>query len=175
VGDYMKYKEMSQNKVLIVDDEVFVRELLFEFLTKEDYQVILADCGEKAVELIESEPVEVALIDLKMPGIDGTETLKKIKKVNPHTLSIIMTGYPTLESSIEALRCGAYDYVIKPFKLSELKSSIEKALHEYKLRSEIGMLKNRIKTLEEELKEHLTLEGLNLKDSPERKREILSE
>lgn len=152
-------KKMSQEKILVVDDELFIRELLFEFLTRKDYEVILADCGEKAVELIKSQPVEVALIDLKMPGIDGIETLKKIKEADPNTLSIIMTGYPTIESSIEALRCGAYDYVMKPFKLNELKNSVEKALHEYKLKEEIGKLKNRVKTLEEELKKYLPPEG----------------
>ncbi|MCK4385582.1 MAG: response regulator [candidate division Zixibacteria bacterium] len=148
---------MSGEKILVVDDELFVRELLLEFLSKEDYEVVLADSGEKAVELFKSEPAEVALIDLKMPGMDGIKTLKKIKEVDPNTLSIIMTGYPTLESSIEALRCGAYDYVIKPFKLKKLKNSVEKALHEYNLKTEIGKLKNRIRTLEEELKKYSTL------------------
>lgn len=150
---------MSGEKILVVDDELFVRELLFEFLTNENFQVILADCGEKAVEAIQSDPVEVALIDLKMPGLDGIETLKKIKGIYPNILSIIMTGYPTLESSIEALRCGAYDYVIKPFKLEELKSSVKKALHEFKLKTERGKLKDRIMILEEELQKLKTLQG----------------
>ena len=97
--------------------------------------------------------------------MDGIETLKKIKELNPNTLSVIMTGYPTLESSIEALRCGAHDYVIKPFKLNELKNSVEKALHEYKLKTEIGKLKDRIKTLEGELRKYVTPEGFTQKDS----------
>lgn len=162
----VKRKKMSGEKILVVDDEVFVRELLFEFLSKEDYEVVLADCGEKAVELIKSEPTEVALIDLKMPGMDGIETLKKIKEVCPSTLSIIMTGYPAIESSIEALRCGACDYVIKPFKLNELKSSVEKALLEGKLKTEIVRLKDRIKTLEGELKKYSSPQGFGHKNLP---------
>ena len=142
---------MTPERILVVDDELFVRELLLEFLSSQGYEVSLADSGEKAVELMQIEPANVVLVDLKMPGMDGIQTLKEIKKTAPDALSIIMTGYPTIESSIEALRQGAHDYVIKPFKLNDLKSSVEKALGEQKLKVEINQLKGRIKQLEAEL------------------------
>ncbi len=143
-------------RILVVDDELFVRELLLEFLSSEGYEVSLADSGEKAVKLMQSEPADVVLVDLKMPGIDGIETLRQIKKTAPNTLSIVMTGYPTIDSSIEALRCGAYDYVVKPFKLNDLKSSIERALEEYKLKDQTTRLKERIAHLETELEKFST-------------------
>ena len=91
-------------RILVVDDELFVRELLLEFLSSQGYEVSLADSGEKAVRLIQNEPASVALVDLKMPGIDGIETLRQIKRAAPDTVTIVMTGYPTVESSIEALQ-----------------------------------------------------------------------
>ena len=142
---------MSSERILVVDDELFVRELLLEFLSTEGYEVSLADSGEKAVELMQTQPAEVVLIDLKMPGMDGIETFKQLKKIAPDSQTIIMTGYPTIESSIEALRHGAYDYVIKPFKLNDLKSSIEKALQENKLKIQTRKLKGQISQLEAEL------------------------
>jgi two-component system response regulator AtoC len=138
-------------RILVVDDELFVRELLLEFLSSQGYEVSLADSGEKAVKLIENEPADVALVDLKMPGIDGIETLRQIGRTAPDTVTIVMTGYPTIESSIEALRCGASDYVVKPFKLNDLNSSIVKALREHKLKDQTTRLKERIAHLETEL------------------------
>lgn len=142
---------MSTESILVVDDELFVRELLLEFLSSEGYEVTLADSGEKALELMQIQPSSVVLMDLKMPGMDGIQTLKEMRRTAPDTLAIIMTGYPTIESSIEALRQGAHDYVVKPFKLNDLKSSIEKALGEQKLKAEIDQLKERIRQLETEL------------------------
>ena len=152
---------MTTEKILVVDDELFVRELLLEFLSSQGYEVALADSGEKAVELMQTEPANVVLVDLKMPGMDGIQTLKEIKKTAPDALGIIMTGYPTVESSIEALRQGAHDYVVKPFKLNDLKSSVEKALGEQKLKVEINQLKGRIKQLEAELEGFSHLRSLS--------------
>lgn len=150
---------MSSNRILVVDDELFVRELLLEFLSAQGFEVLLADSGEKAVEVIQTQLADIVLVDLKMPGIDGIETLKQIKKIAPDVLAIIMTGYPTIESSIEALRHGASDYVVKPFKLNDLKSSIENALQEHKLKTEICKLKDRIAELEMELEKFSNLQN----------------
>ncbi len=144
---------MSTESILVVDDELFVRELLLEFLSSQGYEVALADSGEKALELAQIRPPDVVLMDLKMPGMDGVQTLKEMKKTAPDALAIIMTGYPTIESSIEALRQGAHDYVVKPFKLNDLKSSIEKAFGERKLKLEIGQLRQKITQLETRLEE----------------------
>jgi DNA-binding response OmpR family regulator len=145
---------MARDKILVVDDELFVRELLLEFLGKQGFEVLLAESGENALEVAKNTPVQIALIDLKMPGIDGIQTLKELKKMNPEILPIIMTGYPTIESVVEALRSGACDYVIKPFKLNELRSAIGRVLKEHQLKYEIDGLKDKIKSLEEELKKY---------------------
>ena len=145
---------MAREKILVVDDELFVRELLLEFLGKQGFEVLLAESGEKALEVAKTTLVQIALIDLKMPGLDGIQTLKELKKITPEILPIIMTGYPTIESAVEALRSGACDYVIKPFKLNELRASIDRVLKEHQLKYEIDELKGKIKGLEEELKKY---------------------
>jgi len=129
-----------------------------EFLTKQGYKVLLAESGEKALEILEPGTVQVALIDLKMPGMDGVQTMKGIKTRDAGVLIILMTGYPSIESAVEALRSSAYDYVIKPFKLNELKTTIERAINEQTIRGEIDDLKIKINQMEGDLKKYQHLE-----------------
>jgi len=141
-------------KILVVDDQPYILNVLSDFLFKQGYQVILAESGEKAAQLVKGSEFQLALIDLKLNGIDGIATMQKITQIDPHILTVIVTGYPTPESSLQALKAGAYDYVTKPFKLEDLKKIIDRALKEYQLRKEISELKEKIRKMEEQLREY---------------------
>lgn|SRR5574341_91745 len=143
---------MAKPKILVVDDQPYILDLLCDFLFKEGYQVVLAESGERAAEVVKSNGIQLALIDLKLAGMDGIATMQKIRQTDPNIPTIIITGYPTQESSVQALKAGAYDYVSKPFRLEELKKTIERALKEYQLRQEISELRDKIKKMEEELR-----------------------
>jgi DNA-binding NtrC family response regulator len=139
---------------LVVDDEVFVRELLEEYFGRLGYEVTTAQSGDAGLAALQAGRFGVALVDLKMPGKDGIETLREIRRLDPHCLIVIMTGYPTIDSSIEALRCGAFDYIIKPFKLGELREVVERAAKEYRLKMEIDGIQSRMKTVEGQLRQY---------------------
>jgi two-component system response regulator AtoC len=144
----------EQRRILVVDDEVFVRDLLSDFFGKLKFSVVAAPDGSAGIAAFEKESFNVVLVDLKMPGMSGTETLREIRRIRSTTPVIIMTGYPTIDSSIEALRLGAYDYIIKPFKLQELRELIERAMKEQQLHTEIDTLRGRISGIEQELREY---------------------
>lgn len=146
-------------KILVVDDQPYILNVLSDFLFKQGYQVVFAESGEKAAQMVKGSEVQLALIDLKLNGMNGIATMQKISQIDPNVLTIIVTGYPTSESSVQALKAGAYDYVTKPFKLEDLKKTIERALKEYQLRQEISELKEKIRKMEEQLREY------NSKDS----------
>jgi len=143
---------MSTEKVLVVDDELFVRELLEEYFSKLKFTVDVAESGEAALEMVGGNHYNVALIDLKMTGLDGLETLKQIRDLDSNVVVVLMTGYPTVESSIDALRAGAFDYIVKPFRLNELKDIVTAAIKEYDFRREITLLKEKVRMLEESIR-----------------------
>lgn len=143
----------SSVRVMVVDDDEFVLELLDEFLTGNGYDVITSPSGEEALERIKTGNTDIALVDYKLPGMDGLETIKRINQISPDTVTIIMTGFPTLDSSISAIRLGASDYILKPFKLNEVSLSLQKAAKERSMKSEMNQLRKRVSELESNISE----------------------
>lgn len=117
-------------KILVIDDEPLIRELLYEFLTGLGYSVLLAENGEKAIKLSADRQIKLALVDFKLPDMDGLEVVNRICQQNPSLVNIIVTAYPTKQIKTQAQNQGIYAYLTKPFRLPELQSLIEKALKE---------------------------------------------
>lgn len=137
-----------ESKLLVVDDEVFVRELLAEYFTKLNYQVRTAGSAAEALQIVGMESFHTALVDLRMPDSGGIDLLRAIKKIDNNVSVIIMTGYPTVDSTVEALRAGAQDFVVKPFRLRELDGIVGRGVATHRHRSEIAQLRERVVELE---------------------------
>ncbi|MBI4911253.1 MAG: response regulator [Acidobacteria bacterium] len=155
---------MEPIPVLIVDDEADFRSLLVEALEGEGYAAAGAESAEVALERVKARHYPVIFTDLNMPGgLSGLELIKIIHELDPRTFSILMTGYATTESAIQALKRGAYDFIQKPFKLAELEASLERALAHYRTLRENEAYQTRL----EEMVEQRTKEILHLKDNIE--------
>lgn len=113
--------------VLIVDDEDDFRETLVKRLKKRRLHVSGAESGGKALELMARETFDVVILDVKMPGLDGIETLREIKKKNRLTEVILLTGHASMESGIEGMKLGAFDYIMKPVNIDELLEKMRQA------------------------------------------------
>ncbi|OHB43540.1 MAG: hypothetical protein A2069_06790 [Planctomycetes bacterium GWB2_41_19] len=129
-------------RILVVDDEEIVRNLLYDTLSKTGYKVKTAMNGQDAIAQIENEPFEIVITDLKMPGMGGLELLQRVQKINPDICVLIITAYSTVESAVNAMKLGAYDYICKPFELEEMKVIIEKAVERQRLLQESRMVKH---------------------------------
>ena len=114
--------------VLIIDDEVLTLNNLKRALEKEGYEILLADSGETGLETFRANRPNLVLVDLMLPGIDGIEVLKQIKETDVNTAVIMITAYEIIEKAIQSMKLGAYDYLLKPFKLTDLKASVARAL-----------------------------------------------
>lgn len=118
----------TEHVILIVDDEEGLREGLSKLLHDEGYVVFSAETGEEALDILRQSRIDLVLTDMRMPGMDGLELLKKIRERYRDIGVIILTGYGHIESYIEAMNFGAIEYVSKPFKVNELKFIINKVL-----------------------------------------------
>jgi two-component system response regulator PilR (NtrC family) len=134
----------NKGKIHIIDDEPIIHEVLGELLTSEGYEWESSSRGEEAMEKVASHSFDLTLLDLLMPGIDGLEVLHRIKKIVPQAVVIIITAYASVESAIEAMKSGAFDYIQKPFKHDELLLTIERALLHKRLQEENLRLKDEL-------------------------------
>lgn len=116
---------MGNPSILVVDDELLIRDLLYDFFQGQGWQISVAESSEKALEILDSREFDVILSDIKMPHMDGLALTEEIRKNHPQMPVVLMTGYPSVESAIGALRQKVADYIIKPFNINQLYKIVE--------------------------------------------------
>jgi DNA-binding NtrC family response regulator len=127
---------MANELIMVVDDEVGMCQYLEKLLGDNGYRVVVASDGSRALEIAGKQLPDLAMVDLKMPKMNGLQLMGKFKKIHPEIIVIIMTAYGTMESAIKAMKLGAYDYINKPFEMDEILLVINKALEKKKLEEE---------------------------------------
>jgi two-component system, NtrC family, response regulator PilR len=127
------------NRALIVDDEETVREILAGFLESFGFEAVTAEDGEEALQIFKKTPFDIVISDMMMPNMGGMDLLNELKQIDPDVIFVLITGYPSMESAIEAIKKGARDYITKPFNIEEIKIKIDRALLERNLQ---GMVKS---------------------------------
>lgn len=132
--------------ILIVDDEASIRAALEKFLSGQGYSVLATANPHEAVKLAEGNVIDLALIDLVMPEMNGLEFLKKLRTISPSTMAIIITAYGTITSAVEAMKMGAYHYLTKPFELDDVASLVATAIDHKRLREENYFLQQQLKS-----------------------------
>jgi DNA-binding response OmpR family regulator len=129
----------DRGRMLIIDDEDTIRELLTSEFSKLGYKTIPAIDGEDALVKLNTEKVQVVITDMKMPKLEGLDVLKIVKDKSPESEVIIITGHATVEDAIKAMRGGAYDFLQKPFNIDELTALVEKAMKKNELRIMVAL------------------------------------
>src|SRR5687767_12764493 len=129
-------------KILVVDDEGYMREILRQALQDAGYpRVDEAEDGEKALQSIRKTPYDVVITDLRLPGVGGENILQEALTIFPETIVIVMTGYGSIQTAIDAIKMGAYDFLPKPFQLSEMVLRVDKGVQARQLKTENNLLR----------------------------------
>jgi two-component system, NtrC family, response regulator HydG len=136
-----------RGKILIVDDELVVRDSLGKWFASEGFQARPVAGGREALEALQAGDWEVALIDIKMPGMDGMELQVRLKEADPDLTVIVMTGYASVETAVQALKRGAYDYITKPVDPDELSHLVQNALEHRRARREVVRLRENLQEI----------------------------
>jgi signal transduction histidine kinase len=137
--------QLPPPRVLVVDDEETVTVTLQGILELDGYSVTASTSGEIALELMRTHPFEVVLTDLRMDGVDGLDLLRELHTISPDSVAIVLTGYGSLDSAVQALREGAYDYLVKPCDILEMRTTVARGLERARLASQ---LRERVRDLE---------------------------
>ncbi|MBU0982642.1 MAG: response regulator [candidate division Zixibacteria bacterium] len=119
---------MNAPSILVVDDELLIRDLLYDFFTSQGWSISVAENGEKALEIIRSRKVDLVLSDIKMPEMDGLTLSNRLKETHPGLPVVLMTGFPSVDTAVSALRNKVEDYVIKPFNINQQYKLLESKL-----------------------------------------------
>ncbi|MDA8088951.1 MAG: sigma-54 dependent transcriptional regulator [Nitrospiraceae bacterium] len=133
----------QKEKILVVEDERHMREILKMLLEQEGFDVLTAQDGAEGVRSLEKEIFNLVITDIKMPGVDGFGILKRALDISPETAVIMITAFGTMESTLEAMKMGAYGYVHKPFKIDEIRLMVKKALDKQKMQRQLSLLRQR--------------------------------
>jgi len=137
---------METPRILVVDDEVIARENLEHILKREGYEVVSVDSGTRALDELERKEFDLVLTDLRMQHVDGMQVLERTKSTYPDVEVIVITGYATVCSAVEAMQKGAYHYLAKPYNIDEVRILVKKALEKRKLKKEITELRRLVET-----------------------------
>ena len=135
---------MSMTRILIVDDEMVVRDSLARWFESEDFEVMTAPSASAALEQLARDRFDLALVDIKMPGVDGIELQQRLLQADPDLPVIIMTGYASVETAVKALKAGAYDYITKPFDPDDLVHLVKNAVSHRAATKEVAKLKENL-------------------------------
>jgi two-component system response regulator AtoC len=135
---------MTIERVLVADDDALFCDFIAETLRRRNIEVVKAENGIVAASLISDKHFDMIFIDLRMPGMTGIEVLKKVKEISPHSVSVIITGFGSIESAVEAMRLGAFNYLIKPFTAETIDAIIQKVNEHLELVSENEYLKEQV-------------------------------
>jgi len=139
-----------EDRILIVDDEPTICSLIDRRLTREGYSCVTANNGKEALDLFLKKPFSLVLSDIRMPEMDGIELLKTIRALSPKMMMVMVTGYPEINMAVEALRLGAYDFILKPADLELVVHSVKRALEKKKLVEEVEAYQKNLERLVEE-------------------------
>jgi DNA-binding NtrC family response regulator len=142
-------KTEGKPKVLVVDDEEVVRAGISRVLAKQGLSIHTAVDGSEALAIMAQQPINIVLLDIKMPGMDGIEVLKHLRATYPETVVIMITGHPTIQSAVECTKLGALDYLVKPFRVDDLETLIRKAQEQAMLAIEAEAAREEVETFGE--------------------------